>query len=336
MNIKQAKERFALWGLLALLGFEPDQKKSKGNDLWYKSPFRPGEEIPSFHIDKQFNIWKDFGLGEKGGDLIAFVRKYLEYNGKASSASDALQWLRELDGSAQITVPQYRHSDLQPVLRQSREPAYKILANTPLKSPVLFEYLKKRRINFPCAKRHLRQLYFMHNKTKKKIFGFGFRNRSGDYDFGNPLGFKSCLGKKDISYIAGTAANDTVEVFEGFMDYLTRLTIQGHTELENDVVVLNSTSMVHDLVDLIADYKYKHVLLWLDNDPSGKKADGFARENLITPKISLTSMNPVYKGYKDLNQWHMDSTLGIDAKKLLIHNSLNNQSTDELSPCLPR
>jgi len=75
LNIKQTKEKYTLERLLPILGFQPDEKKSKGYDLWYLSPFRPNESEPSFHINTQYDIWKYFG-GDKGGELIFFAQKY--------------------------------------------------------------------------------------------------------------------------------------------------------------------------------------------------------------------------------------------------------------------
>ncbi len=98
MNIKQAKEKFTLQSLLDSLGHYPDQKKSKGYDLWYCSPFRTREKDPSFHIDTANDIYKDFGDTEKGGDLIWFAQQYLKSQGKEYSVSAALQWFEELDG----------------------------------------------------------------------------------------------------------------------------------------------------------------------------------------------------------------------------------------------
>jgi len=61
MNIKQAKEKYTLQSLLSILGHTCDPKKSRGSDLWYKSPFRPNEHTPSFHIDAHNDFYKDFG-----------------------------------------------------------------------------------------------------------------------------------------------------------------------------------------------------------------------------------------------------------------------------------
>ena len=53
---------------LASLGHQP--KKIRYQDYWYCSPFRE-EKTASFKVNRQRNIWFDFGEG-KGGDIIDF------------------------------------------------------------------------------------------------------------------------------------------------------------------------------------------------------------------------------------------------------------------------
>ena len=110
MNIKQVKEKFTLQSLLSTLGLTPDSKKSKGNDLWYRSPFRPNERTSSFHIDTSKGFYKDFGDTEKGGDLIWFAQMYLKNRGVGYSVSDALKWFDDLNGGTQIGICDYEFS----------------------------------------------------------------------------------------------------------------------------------------------------------------------------------------------------------------------------------
>jgi CHC2 zinc finger len=48
--------------------------KRSPTDWWCSSPLRPGHDsTPSFHINPERQVWKDFGLGDKGGDVFAFL-----------------------------------------------------------------------------------------------------------------------------------------------------------------------------------------------------------------------------------------------------------------------
>ena len=70
MNIEQAK-RIKLEKFLMKLGMEP--VKTNGNRLWYHSPFRK-EEVPSFIVDVNNNIWFDQGT-DKGGNIIELAKQ---------------------------------------------------------------------------------------------------------------------------------------------------------------------------------------------------------------------------------------------------------------------
>jgi DNA primase len=49
--------------------------KKSSTDWWCSSPLRPGDSTPSFHIDLDKQVWKDFGLDEPGGDVLGYLMK---------------------------------------------------------------------------------------------------------------------------------------------------------------------------------------------------------------------------------------------------------------------
>ena len=65
MELEQIR-RISLVGFLEGMGHVPVSRK--GNDVWFRSPFR-NERTASFKVDTQRNVWFDFGLG-KGGDIF--------------------------------------------------------------------------------------------------------------------------------------------------------------------------------------------------------------------------------------------------------------------------
>ena len=65
MELEQIRQ-ISLVGFLEGMGHVPVSRK--GNDVWFRSPFR-NERTASFKVDTQRNIWFDFGLG-KGGDIF--------------------------------------------------------------------------------------------------------------------------------------------------------------------------------------------------------------------------------------------------------------------------
>ena len=80
----------------------------------------------------------------------------------------------------------------------------------------------------------------------KPYFAVGFLNRSGGYEIRNKF-FKGCIAPKDITHIRQEQPKETCYLFEGFMDYLSFLTLRlercpDRPELDGqDYIVLNST-----------------------------------------------------------------------------------------------
>lgn len=65
MELEQIRQ-ISLVGFLEGMGHVPVSRK--GNDVWFRSPFR-NERTASFKVDTQRNVWFDFGIG-KGGDIF--------------------------------------------------------------------------------------------------------------------------------------------------------------------------------------------------------------------------------------------------------------------------
>ncbi len=189
MNIKQAKEKFTLQSVLSTLGHYPDEKKSKGTDLWYISPFRPSEKTPSFHIDTRNSFYKDFGDTDKGGDLIWFVQMYLKNQGKDYSVSNALKWFDEIDTGTNIHYFN-KKADKKITAPENKEETYKVLSDKEIFSSALKQYLERKALPLELSKKYLRQIYFLNQKTGKKLFGLGFKTRAGGFDIRTTNNFK--------------------------------------------------------------------------------------------------------------------------------------------------
>ena len=171
-----------------------------------------------------------------------------------------------------------------------------------LSSPALIDYLRGRGINIELAKRECKELRFEHNG--KPYFAIGFPNISGGYELRNRY-FKGCLAPKDITHIRQQGEQRGVcYLFEGFMDYLSFLTIRVNNNPEEprtneqDYMVLNSVTNLSKAEQLLQPYT--RIGSFLDNDQAGQRA----YENL--KKIfgnRLQDMSYHYAGHKDLNDY---------------------------------
>lgn len=287
MDIETAK-RIALDDFLENLGHSPVRRK--GNALWYLSPLRE-ERTASFKVDIGLNCWYDFGLG-RGGGIIALARELYRSN----DIKYLLECIgRSAPGSVRRFVPD--------VKKQKQSPTFTEIGVFPLKSPALLAYLRERKIDTDVARKECVEVHYTYNG--KRYYAIGFRNRSGGYELRNRW-FKGCIAPKDISHTRqdGDNENKICLVFEGFMDYLSFLTLRKHGRLsyfdamESDFMVLNSVSSICKALPLLREYD-KTVCLF-DNDAAGRNAFASLYKAL---NGNAEDMSSLYEGFKDLNDY---------------------------------
>lgn len=285
MNIQEAKA-LPLADYLQSLGHSP--VKRQGCNLWYKSPFR-AESDPSFKVNTELNKWFDFGLG-KGGNIIDLAKQLYQDNHLPS--------LLEHIGRQS---PNVRPMPC-PFRQQTTAPSFQKLEAKELAHPALLRYLQERSIDAAIARNECRELHFTHNG--KPYFVIGFPNVAGGYEVRNPF-FKACIAPKEITHIQkGDGRNDVCYLFEGFMDYLSFLTIYKrkkpyHPDLtDKDCIILNSVSNIGKAMNRLDGYGRIHC--FLDNDTAGETA---YRELERTFPGKVRDASTYYSEYKDLNDY---------------------------------
>lgn len=285
MNTNEAK-RIRIEEYLHSLGYSP--ARQQGGSLWYKSPFRDECE-PSFKVNTERNLWYDFGAG-RGGNIIALAQELY--------ASDSLPYLLERIAEQ---APNVRPVSFSFGGQPFSKPSFRQLEVAPLSSPALFSYLRQRGINTELAKRECYEVRYQ--TDGKPYFAVGFPNRSGGYEIRNKF-FKGCIAPKDITHIRQTEPGETCCLFEGFMDYLSFLTLRQERHPDRpalngqDYIVLNSVSNLSKALRPLGDYERIHC--FLDNDRAGLEA---LREIQREYGSRVRDASPVYSGYKDLNDY---------------------------------
>lgn len=285
MNTNEAK-RIRIEEYLHSLGYSP--ARQQGGSLWYKSPFRDECE-PSFKVNTERNLWYDFGAG-RGGNIIALAQELY--------ASDSLPYLLERIAEQ---APNVRPVSFSFGGQPFSKPSFRQLEVAPLSSPALLSYLRQRGINTELAKRECYEVRYQ--TDGKPYFAVGFPNRSGGYEIRNKF-FKGCIAPKDITHIRQTEPGETCCLFEGFMDYLSFLTLRQERHPDRpalngqDYIVLNSVSNLSKALRPLGDYERIHC--FLDNDRAGLEA---LREIQREYGSRVRDASPVYSGYKDLNDY---------------------------------
>ncbi len=298
MTTQEAKKiRIAYY--LQSLGYIP--VKQQGKSLWYKSPFREETEA-SFKVNTELNQWYDFGTG-KGGNIIALAQELY--------GSDYVPYLL---GKIAEQAPHIRPVSFS-FRQQASEPSFQHLEVGELTHPALLRYLQERGINIALAKAECKELHFIHNG--KPYFAIGFPNVAGGYEVRNPF-FKGCIAPKDISHIRQQGEpRNMCYLFEGFMDYLSFLTIRVKNNPQyprlttQDYIILNSVSNLAKVESLLANYT--QFGSYLDNDTAGRNAC-----ETLKAKFGerLLDKSLYYREYKDLNDYLCDKTLFQSAEPI--------------------
>lgn len=266
-NCKQVNS-WQLLEVLISLGHLP--KKQNEKEAWFLSPFGIETEA-SFKLDKRQNIWYLYSEGI-GGNNIDFLKKYFNY-----SINEILSWASEKSFSS-------FHQQTEIV-----KPNYSITEVAEIQNWNLKKYLFERGLTQRSFK-FLKEIKFTINN--KKLYAVGFENLSGGWELRNSF-YKGSLLKKDISVIKNYS--DRVVVFEGFFDALSYIEFQ--EKLKEDILILNSISMLNKAKNYLQNYS--EILLFLDNDPAGKKT----KDELLSSFSNAVDYSFMYKDYKDFNEF---------------------------------
>lgn len=282
MNIKKIKQ-IKLQDFLASIGCKA--VKQYGVNLMYLSPLRT-EKHASFKVNTEINQWYDFGIG-RGGNIIALAE--LLYN-----SSDVSYLIHQIERNAPSSVS----GSLPTVKPITPQNSFEHLQVLPITHPALIKYLEERCIDIETARTVCKELHF--DTRGKHYFGIGFPNISGGYEIRNPF-FKGCIAPKDISHFYAEEPKKVCLVFEGFMDFLSFMTLRRKENdglKRQDYLVLNSVTNIHKVAKRLS--RYDSVQCFLDNDEAGRNSYLQLSKELGKP---ITDASTLYNGFKDLNEY---------------------------------
>ena len=278
-------KRMPLADFLARLGHEPVRRSR--NELWYRAPYR-SERTPSFRVNVEKQLWYDFGLG-KGGDIFTLA-------GELVQSDDFMAQAKFIAEAANMPLIGLEKTTYIP---KPSEPAFENVEITPLRHSVLTDYLEERGIPEEVAIRHCRRIDY--TARRKRYFAVGFPNMAGGYEI-RSRHFKGCVPPKSISLVkAENAPADVCCVFEGFIDFLSAVTLG--TAKGCDCLVLNSVANVEKAMKHLDGYG--RIDCYLDRDEAGRRTLEILRKrygNRIEDRSAL------YDGCKDLNEYLQQAT----------------------------
>lgn len=302
LSCEQAKQQIDLVDYLASLGHQP--KRIRNREYWFCSPFRD-EKTASFKVNRDRNIWFDFGDG-KGGDLIDFGTKI--HN---CSVSELLEKLSQQAINPNLSFhPQIIDNNksiptshiVASAAGEKKETGgghILILDQRPLAAKPLLEYLEKRCIPVEIAEQYCKEIDF--ELYARKNTAIGFQNNAGGYELRNAH-FKGSSSPKDVTFFEN--GHPGVSVFEGFFDFLSHRVLQNdNPEGNTNFLVLNSLSFFQKAKELME--KHPLVNLYLDQNKQGIK---FTRIALSWDSKKFKDQSKFYEDSQDLNDWLVRET----------------------------
>ena len=258
----------------------------------YRSPLRE-ETRPSFKVDTEKNLWIDYAEG-RGGSIIDLCIRL-----EGCTFSEAICRLGQ--NASEYTAHSYSKTEPRIGLNQTTtrqaSGTRRLICLSDTLPPHLQEYLTEERcIDLEKAKPFLKCISY--EVRGRRYEAIGFANSSGGYELRDDKTFKGTIAPKDITPIFEEKEHP-VCLFEGFMDFLSFLSMKG--EITNQCLVMNSVSNVARSIHYLNERNITSVRAFLDNDYAGQRAV----QEFVNAGFKVEDMTVYYRDFKDLNDFHI-------------------------------
>lgn len=263
----------------------------------YHAPYREDHNA-SLKVDFRKNLWHDYGTSQ-GGSIIDLVMRM-----RGCSAYEAMAHLAERKAITLASSSFHRETHTGQIRGEQRPSNVRRILFISEELPLYLQnYLREvRRIDLAVASPYLRHIRY--EVGGREYSAIGFANRAGGYELRDDKTFNGTIAPKDISLIAGEANNAPHCIFEGFMDFLSLLTMK---EKETaPCLVLNSVSNLPRAIAYLHEKGIDSVQAFFDNDQAGRQA----LHSLQSAGINVEDMSRHYSRYKDLNEYHVAQRTG--------------------------
>ena len=287
-----AIKRYSIVEHLERRGIRPVRKTP--TYAMYRSPLRE-ETHPSFKVDREKNLWIDYAEG-RGGSIIDLCMRL-----EGCTLSEAICRLGQnaLEHTAYSSSSSKRETSISPnqIENVTASGTRRLICLSDTLPPHLQEYLTKERcIDLEKATPFLKGISY--EVRGRRYEAIGFANSSGGYELRDNHLFKGTVAPKDITPIFEDM-EQPVCLFEGFMDFLSFLSMKG--EISNQCLVMNSVSNVARSIHYLNERNITSIRVFLDNDDAGQRAV----QELINAGFKVEDMAVYYRDFKDLNEYHI-------------------------------
>jgi len=246
MTIDEIKE-IDIVSFLVDSGYEV--AKSSGNKTWFSSPLR-SESDASFCVFSNSNMYKDFGSSDPRGDIIDLVRGI-----EGCDVQTAINILSSKSGVKKHDRSKTQNASILVLER----------VESTFTDDRIVSYMRSRRVPEWAYESFCAQVTYRFREEEGSFIGVGFKNDSGGYEIRNSI-HKYATIPKDITTIGG--GYDVLNIFEGWVDYLSALYYYHTYQLQGTTIVLNGLGMLYRVLPKLNLYRV--INLYLDK---GESAD---------------------------------------------------------------
>ena len=283
-------KRYSIVEYLERKGIRPARKTP--TYVMYRSPLRE-EMRPSFKVDREKNLWIDYAES-RGGSIIDLCMRL-----EGCTLSEAICRLgQNVSGNTAHSYSSPKNeTPICPKQKEMASGTRRLISMSDTLPPHLQEYLTKERcIDLEKAAPFLNCISY--EVRGRRYEAIGFANSSGGYELRDNHLFKGTVAPKDITPIFEDM-EQPVCLFEGFMDFLSFLSMKG--EVTNQCLVMNSVSNVARSIHYLNERNITSVRAFLDNDDAGRKAV----QEFVNTGFKVEDMAVYYGDFKDLNDFHV-------------------------------
>lgn len=284
-----AIKRYSIVEYLERKGIKPVRKTP--TYAMYRSPLRE-ETHPSFKVDMEKNLWIDYAES-RGGSIIDLCMRL-----EGCTLSEAICRLgQNVSGNTAHSYSSPKNeTPICPKQKEMASGTRRLISMSDTLPPHLQEYLTKERcIDLEKAAPFLNCISY--EVRGRRYEAIGFANSSDGYELRDDKTFKGTIAPKDITPIFEDKAQP-VCLFEGFMDFLSFLSMKG--EVTNQCLVMNSVSNVVRSIHYLNKRNITSVRAFLDNDDAGRKTV----QEFVNTGFKVEDMAVYYRDFKDLNDFH--------------------------------
>ncbi|QMW05458.1 hypothetical protein [Spirosoma foliorum] len=260
--------------------------------ILYYTPLWDRKRRSTLIVNRLTNRWSDAAISN--GNLIEWVVQYLRFRGEAHTELDALRWIANMS----VCLPE---PIADPIDRQRIELRHK----KTIQYPGLLHYLEREGIALSLARRYMKEIHARNRQTGKDFIALGLPTVEGGFALRTAY-LERSIGLPTISFIRGRVPKPNgIHLFKEGFDFLSVLSYLNRTDLDEDVIILNTWSCLSQVPAYIRQYGYQTAYSWLNNTDLGQQATNSISQFLQTEIGTCHQpMNKLYKLHDNVHSWY--------------------------------